>query len=279
MELLDQLETENPEDQALAPNVRDDEGFRYSHEHRMLSDWMPHAQCGLDSAHCMQMNACCSGSCSPALPCPASCTQLRVHIVRCLLMPPSPVWDYTMPPLLNTFYLHLMCSSQQIMHAHLPGQCSCCVPQDLSEWACIYIKYIQILRKLEMAYDQIVHPQKRIDMKKAVEACIGRILEIRQVMVRALPCGTLQRPSFSSSIGLVRRPTVWCTAPVKEGMLTVLCSTAAVASTMRSAHLPCEHMHLGPMPLAHSSDAGCVCFNAIKRRWYRCGVAAPLARR
>ncbi len=33
--------------------------------------------------------------------------------------------------------------------------------QDLSEWACIYIKYLQIMRKLETAYDQMVHPQKR----------------------------------------------------------------------------------------------------------------------
>lgn len=56
--------------------------------------------------------------------------------------------------------------------------------QDLSEWACIYIKYIQILRKLETAYDQMVHPQKRLDMRKALEACIGRMLEIRHWMVR-----------------------------------------------------------------------------------------------
>lgn len=57
-------------------------------------------------------------------------------------------------------------------------------PKDLSEWACIYIKYIQILRKLELAYDQMVHPQKRLDMRKALEACIGRTLEIRHWMVK-----------------------------------------------------------------------------------------------
>lgn len=56
--------------------------------------------------------------------------------------------------------------------------------QDLSEWACIYIKYIQILRKLETAYDQMVHPQKRLDMRKALEACIGRMLEVRNWMVK-----------------------------------------------------------------------------------------------
>ena len=56
--------------------------------------------------------------------------------------------------------------------------------QDLSEWACIYIRYIQILRKLETAYDQMVHPQKRLDMRKALEACIGRTIEIRHWMVK-----------------------------------------------------------------------------------------------
>lgn len=57
-------------------------------------------------------------------------------------------------------------------------------PKDLSEWACIYIRYIQILRKLELSYDQMVHPQKRLDMRKALEACIGRTLEIRHWMVK-----------------------------------------------------------------------------------------------
>lgn len=56
--------------------------------------------------------------------------------------------------------------------------------QDLSEWACIYIRYIQILRKMETAYDQMVHPQKRLDMRKALEACIGRTIEIRHWMVK-----------------------------------------------------------------------------------------------
>lgn len=57
-------------------------------------------------------------------------------------------------------------------------------PKDLSEWACIYIRYIQVLRKLETAYDQMVHPQKRLDMRKALESCIGRMLEVRHWMVK-----------------------------------------------------------------------------------------------
>lgn len=57
--------------------------------------------------------------------------------------------------------------------------------QELAEWACIYIKYLQIFRKLETAYDQLLHPQKRQDVKRALEACMGRMLEIRHWMVRA----------------------------------------------------------------------------------------------
>lgn len=58
--------------------------------------------------------------------------------------------------------------------------------QELSEWACIYIKYLQIFRKLEAAYDQTLQPQKRQDMRKALEACMGRMLEIRHWLVRML---------------------------------------------------------------------------------------------
>lgn len=32
-------------------------------------------------------------------------------------------------------------------------------------FACLYIKYIQIYKRLEMCYDAMVHPQKRIDVK------------------------------------------------------------------------------------------------------------------
>ena len=48
----------------------------------------------------------------------------------------------------------------------------------------IYIRYLQIFRRLEVAYDQMVHPQKRQDMRRALEACMGRMLEVRHWMVR-----------------------------------------------------------------------------------------------
>ena len=53
-----------------------------------------------------------------------------------------------------------------------------------AEWACIYIKYLQTYKKLEEAYDQVVHPQKRVFIKKATIACIGRLLEVWHWLVK-----------------------------------------------------------------------------------------------
>ena len=50
-------------------------------------------------------------------------------------------------------------------------------------YACLYIKYIDIYRKLEQCYDQIVHPQKRQFIKKVLESTIVRICEMKQDMV------------------------------------------------------------------------------------------------
>jgi len=47
----------------------------------------------------------------------------------------------------------------------------------------LYIKYIDIYRKLEECYDQMVHPQKRIFIKKTLECTICRICEIKKDLV------------------------------------------------------------------------------------------------
>ncbi|KAI8929927.1 hypothetical protein BC831DRAFT_441619 [Entophlyctis helioformis] len=49
--------------------------------------------------------------------------------------------------------------------------------------ALLYIRYIQIYRKLEDAYDQMLHPQKRRLLKEVVVAVMGRLLEIKHYMV------------------------------------------------------------------------------------------------
>lgn len=49
--------------------------------------------------------------------------------------------------------------------------------------ATMYIKYIQIFRKLEQCYDQIVHPQKRRVLRHVLDGTMGRILELKNEMV------------------------------------------------------------------------------------------------
>nr|XP_023422745.1 IQ and AAA domain-containing protein 1 [Cavia porcellus] len=49
--------------------------------------------------------------------------------------------------------------------------------------ATFYIKYVQIFRNLENIYDQIVHPQKRILIRKILDSVMGRILELKNDMV------------------------------------------------------------------------------------------------
>ena len=47
----------------------------------------------------------------------------------------------------------------------------------------LYIKYIDIYRKLEECYDQMVHPQKRIFIKRTLECAICRICEMKKDLV------------------------------------------------------------------------------------------------
>ncbi|MBZ3886216.1 IQ and AAA domain-containing protein 1 [Sciurus carolinensis] len=49
--------------------------------------------------------------------------------------------------------------------------------------ATFFIKYVQIFRNLENIYDQIVHPQKRLLIRKILDGVMGRILELKNEMV------------------------------------------------------------------------------------------------
>jgi hypothetical protein len=53
--------------------------------------------------------------------------------------------------------------------------------------AVLYIKYIDIYRKLEECYDQCVHPQKRIFIKKTLECTICRICELKYKITQFNP--------------------------------------------------------------------------------------------
>jgi IQ and AAA domain-containing protein len=54
-------------------------------------------------------------------------------------------------------------------------------------YASLYIKYLQIFRKLETAYDNMLHPQKRIDVKTILELVQARVLELKHALVRWAP--------------------------------------------------------------------------------------------
>lgn len=49
--------------------------------------------------------------------------------------------------------------------------------------ATFYIKYVQIFRNMENVYDQIVHPQKRLLIRKILDGVMGRVLELKNEMV------------------------------------------------------------------------------------------------
>lgn len=49
--------------------------------------------------------------------------------------------------------------------------------------ATFYLRYLQIFRGLEAAYDQIVHPQKRRVVCHVLEGVMGRLLELKNEMV------------------------------------------------------------------------------------------------
>nr|XP_015209578.1 PREDICTED: IQ and AAA domain-containing protein 1-like isoform X3 [Lepisosteus oculatus] len=49
--------------------------------------------------------------------------------------------------------------------------------------ATLYVRYIQIFRSLEVAYDQVVHPQKRRVIRTVLDGVMGRVLELKNEMV------------------------------------------------------------------------------------------------
>eukprot|EP00964_Phaeocystis_antarctica_P137002 scaffold101488_cov45-Phaeocystis_antarctica.AAC.1 len=55
--------------------------------------------------------------------------------------------------------------------------------EKFQHFATLYIRYLQIFRKVEESYDMIVHPQKRMDIRKALEAVMGRVLEVKCLLI------------------------------------------------------------------------------------------------
>ncbi|XP_069841302.1 dynein regulatory complex protein 11 isoform X2 [Dendropsophus ebraccatus] len=47
----------------------------------------------------------------------------------------------------------------------------------------LYVRYLQIFRNLELAYDQITHPQKRRVIRLVLDGVMGRLLELKEELV------------------------------------------------------------------------------------------------
>lgn len=78
------------------------------------------------------------------------------------------------------------------------------------DWGAIYVNYLQLLRKLEEVYDQMLHPQKRVHVREAVEVCAARMLEVRSWLVRPRhpPSNPLPAPARLSRLNCIRSCSV-----------------------------------------------------------------------
>ncbi|XP_046142497.1 dynein regulatory complex protein 11-like [Osmia bicornis bicornis] len=47
----------------------------------------------------------------------------------------------------------------------------------------LYVRYVFVCNKLELCYDQIIQPQKRVLIKKLLDSCLGRVLELKHELV------------------------------------------------------------------------------------------------
>ena len=54
-------------------------------------------------------------------------------------------------------------------------------------FALLYLRYLQIFRDIEESYDQMVHPQKRRDIKEALDVVMVRLLQLRRKCIQLGP--------------------------------------------------------------------------------------------
>nr|XP_021532565.1 IQ and AAA domain-containing protein 1 isoform X1 [Aotus nancymaae] len=88
----------------------------------------------------------------------------------------------------NAMYDKLWHQTQEALGALLDKESQMIEPQRnqvfvFQTLATFYIKYVQIFRNLENVYDQIIHPQKRILIRKILDGVMGRVLELKNEMV------------------------------------------------------------------------------------------------
>lgn len=47
----------------------------------------------------------------------------------------------------------------------------------------LYVRYITVSNRLEIVYDEMVQPQKRVLIRKLLDACLGRAIELKHDLV------------------------------------------------------------------------------------------------
>jgi hypothetical protein len=262
MELLDQLEAESPEDASLAPKARPPPFGMQLHAARME----PQAPCM--QAHARPAPPACAGRmCGSRDQCPrqsvewimqiawqwaAACGQCCCHAIHTIPIPVAP---------------------------RLPSR-----TQDLAEWAVIYIHYLQIFRRLEVAYDQVVHPQKRQDIRRALEACMGRMLEVRHWMVREPRSQQQRKRQWAACSGLPAagsRKREWqrqqAVAAGSEQMAAAT-AAAAAASARRQRQRQHDEAAAATTPSKHLTTQG-TAPSSQRRPAAALAAARPRARR
>ncbi|XP_004610952.2 dynein regulatory complex protein 11 [Sorex araneus] len=88
----------------------------------------------------------------------------------------------------NAMYDRLWHQAQEALSALLASESEVIDPHTsqvsiFQTLATYYIKYVQVFRNLENVYDQVVHPQKRLLVRKILDAVMGRVLELKNEMV------------------------------------------------------------------------------------------------
>ncbi|CAO2625405.1 Dynein regulatory complex protein 11 [Lemmus lemmus] len=88
----------------------------------------------------------------------------------------------------NVMYNKMWHQTQEALNSLLDKESQMTEPQRnkvlvFQTLATFYIKYVQIFRNMENVYDQIVHPQKRMLIRKVLDGVMGRILELKNEMV------------------------------------------------------------------------------------------------
>lgn len=53
----------------------------------------------------------------------------------------------------------------------------------LQYWLSLYVRYVQVAQRLILVFNATIQPQQLQDMRSVVEACLGRLLEIKANLI------------------------------------------------------------------------------------------------